>query len=67
MSELLRALIARLPQNAIHGDYIDERRLGDMVDRQYGDPNDPTAIAQMRAKASGKPPVAMVNEIQLDR
>lgn len=67
MSELLRSLVARLPQNAIPGDYVDERRLGDMVNRQYGNPNEPTAVAQMQAKASGKPPVAMVNQIQLDR
>lgn len=67
MSELLRSLLARLPQDSIPSDYVDERRLGDMVDRQYGSPQEPTAVAQMQAKAQGKPPVAMVNQLQLDR
>jgi hypothetical protein len=62
MSELIRSLLPRLLSGAIPNDYIDERSLGDVVQRQYGNPEEPTAIAQLREKAEGKS-----SRIQLDR
>lgn len=67
MSDIIRSLLPRLPAGAISGDFIDERSIGDMIEKQAGVPSEPTAMVQMRLKAEGKNPTPMVNSIQLDR
>jgi hypothetical protein len=62
MSELIRELMARLPSQAIQGDFVDERSVADLIQQQYGNPQDPTAVKQLRDKAQGTD-----SRIQLDR
>lgn len=67
MSELIRSLLPRLTTNALRNDFVDERSLGDVMQQQYGDPLEPTAMAQMKLQAQGKGPTPMTSKIQLDR
>lgn len=67
MSELIRALLPRLATNALHNDFVDERSLGDVMQQQYGDPLNPTAMAQLQLQAQGKGPTPMTSKVQLDR
>lgn len=67
MSELIRSLLPRLTSNAIRDDFVDERSLGDVLQKQYGDPVQPTAMAQLQLQAQGRGPTPMTSKIQLDR
>ena len=67
MSNLIRAIAARLPQYAIPSDFVDERSVADVVQDQYGDPEQPTAMKQIADSAAGKSPTTFVNKIQVDR
>ena len=67
MSDLLRELIARLPQYSIPNDFVDERSLTDVMEDQMGQPLEPTALKQIADSAQGKSPTTFVNKIQLDR
>ena len=51
MSTLIRELVARLPDMAIQGDFIDERGITDWMKEQAGVPQEPTAMNQLRKKA----------------
>lgn len=62
MSTLIRELVARLPDLAIQGDFIDERGIADVMEEQAGVPQEPTAMAQLRRKSEGES-----SQIQLDR
>lgn len=67
MSDLIRSLLPRVASNAIADDFIDRRRMGDLIEEQAGIPQEPTAMAQMRMMSEGRPPSLMVNKLQLDR
>lgn len=67
MSDLIRSLLPRLPSNAIQEDFVDRRRMADLMEEQAGVPREPTAMAQLRLRAEGKSPSLAVNSIQLDR
>ncbi len=62
MSTLIRELVARLPDLAIQGDFIDERGITDWMKEQAGVPQEPTAMNQLRKKAEGES-----SQVQLDR
>jgi len=67
VSELIRSLIPRLATNALRSDFVDERSLADVVQKQYGNPLEPTAMAQLQLQAQGKGPTPMTTKVQLDR
>ena len=62
MSTLIRELVARLPDMAIQGDFIDERGITVWMKEQAGVPQEPTAMHQLRKKAEGES-----SQVQLDR
>ena len=62
MSTLIRELVARLPDMAIQGDFIDERGITDWMKEQAGVPQEPTTMNQLRKKAEGES-----SQVQLDR
>lgn len=67
MSELIRSLLPRLTTNALHNDFVDERSIADVMQKQYGNPLQPTAMAQLQLQAQGKGPTPMTSKVQLDR
>jgi hypothetical protein len=67
MSEIIRSLLPRLASRAISEDFVDRRRIADLIEEQSGSPREPTAMAQLRLMAEGRPPSSMINSLQLDR
>lgn len=67
MSDLIRELLPRLNRMAVGGDFVDERTLGDLIERLNGQPKEPTSLRQIRRSAQGESPTSFTSKIQLDR
>ena len=67
MSDLLRAIIPRLNSYTLNRDFVEERTNQDVMQRQVGQPLEPTAMRQLQDKSKGKSPTPFTTKVQLDR
>ena len=67
MSNLIRAIIPRLQSYALNDEFSEKRKLTDIVQGQYGQPTEPTAMRQLQDKTQGKSPTPFTTKVQLDR
>ena len=67
MSNLIRAIIPRLQSYALSEEFSEKRKLTDVMEGQYGQPTEPTAMRQLQDKSQGKSPTPFTTKVQLDR
>jgi hypothetical protein len=67
MSNLIRAIIPRLQSYALNDEFSEKRKLTDVMEGQYGQPTEPTAMRQLQDKSQGKSPTPFTAKVQLDR